>query len=152
MKFICNFSPCIGSKESAGTVGAKEPGKIQKTTISPKVNAGKGTGNTRAKVETVKTSEAMQFILKENGYTAVGFLELLHPDRLLKDKEVKKVNTIRNQIGIPPKGTVMAHSEKLKSLEENYEGTRLDYNNTTFKITNGDDGISESVGSPDRYY
>ena len=170
----------IGSTESVRTGGAKETGKIQETTKSPQGNVDKGAGNTRPKVETVKTSESMQFILKENGYTVDGFLELLHPDRLLKDKEVKKINTIRNQIGIPPKGTMMAkvipqrdiynylynesytgvrgfsavkvHSEKLKSLEENYEGARLDYNNTTFKITNGVDGISESVGSPDRYY
>lgn len=34
----------------------------------------------------------------------------------------------------------------------NFEGARLDYNNTAFKITNGVDGISQSVGSPDRFF
>lgn len=54
--------------------------------------------------------------------------------------------------GVRGFSAVKVHSEKIKSLEENYEGARLDYNNTTFKITNGVDGISESIGSPDRYY
>ncbi|GGA16662.1 ribonuclease YeeF family protein [Psychrobacillus lasiicapitis] len=140
----------------------------------------KRTGTTVSKNGAIKTSESIQVVLKKNGYTTDEFLKLLHPDRLLLDEEARKVNLIREQIGIPSKDTMMAkvipqrdiynyfynekyngvrgftavkeHSEKLKSLESNFEGARLDYNNTAFKITNGVDGISQSIGSPDRFY
>jgi len=144
------------------------------------INEVKATSKTEINIETVKTSESIQTVLKKNDYTIDEFLKLLHPDRLLREEELRKVSIIRDQIGIPPKGTMMAkvipqrdlynylynkdysgvrgftavkeHSAKLENLEMNFEGARLDYNNTTFKITNGVDGISQSVGGPDRFY
>lgn len=130
--------------------------------------------------QTAKTCESIQAILQENGYTLDEFLALLQPDRILGENEIKQVNAIREQIGFPPKDTIMAkvipqsdlynylydenyngirgftavkeHSEKLMTLADNYEGARLDYNNTAFKVTNGIDGISQSDGSPDQFY
>ena len=130
--------------------------------------------------QTTKTCESIRIILQENGYTVDEFLALLQPDRILREKEVKQVNAIREQIGIPPKDTMMAkvipqseiynylydenyngirgftavreHAEKLMTLADYYEGARLDYNHTAFKVTKGVDGISQSDGSPDRYY
>lgn len=128
----------------------------------------------------IKTSTSIQSIIKDNGYTVDEFIELLHPDRILNKTEIEKVGVIRDQIGIPPENTTMAkvipqrdiynylydekytgvrgftavkeHSQNLRTLEEHFEGARLDYNNTAFKITNGVDGISQSIGSPDRFY
>jgi hypothetical protein len=125
-------------------------------------------------------SPSIQTIIKEHGYSVDQFLELLHPDRILNKTEVEKVGLIRDQIGIPPENTAMAkvipqrdiynylyneqyisvrgftavreHSQNLKTLKENFEGARLDYDNTAFKITNGVDGISQSTGSPDQFY
>lgn len=127
-----------------------------------------------------KTSESIQIILEKYGYSVDEFLVLLHPDKLLSEEDFQKVNLIRDEIGLPPKNTPMAkvipqsdlynylyneeysgvrgftavkeHTEKLITLEEKFEGARLDYNNTAFKITNGIDGISESVGSPDNFF
>ncbi|MGM9951079.1 MAG: hypothetical protein ACI33P_13190 [Lysinibacillus sp.] len=129
---------------------------------------------------TVKTSESIQTILRENGYTVDEFLALLQPHRLVEGREMKQINAIREQIGIPPKGTIMAkvipqsdlyhylynenyngirgftavreHSENLITLADYYEGARLDYHHTAFKIMKGVDGVSRSDGSPDRYY
>ena len=57
------------------------------------------------------------------------FLKSLHPDRLLIDKEVKKVNLIRDQIGIPSKGTMMAKVIPQRDIynylyNEKYNGVR----------------------------
>ena len=128
----------------------------------------------------LKTSESLQKLLTENGYSRDEFIRLLDPDRALTTTEKDAVKSIRSQIGIPPKGTMMAkvipqsdiykylyndeykgvrgftavkeHSANLKTLYDNYEGARLDYNNTAYKLTNGVDGISQSVGAPDKFY
>ncbi|WP_260286489.1 ribonuclease YeeF family protein [Peribacillus aracenensis] len=127
-----------------------------------------------------KTSDGIKTVVNENGYEVDDFIKLLHPDKVLNLTEKDIVASIRNQIGIPSIGTVMAKtipqrdiykylydpdyngvrgfiavkddSIKLKTLHDHYEGARLDYNNTAYKVTNGVDGISQSIGGPDRYY
>ncbi|MBS5308883.1 MAG: hypothetical protein KIC81_03485 [Clostridium sp.] len=47
---------------------------------------------------------------------------------------------------------VSEHGANLTTLLDKYNGARLDYNNTAFKTTTGVDGISQSVGLPDRFY
>ena len=44
------------------------------------------------------------------------------------------------------------HSNTLKTLDEVFEGNRLDYDNTAFKIRSGVDGVSKSVGNADIVY
>lgn len=44
------------------------------------------------------------------------------------------------------------HGTNLNTLLDKYNGARLDYNNTAFKTTTGVDGISQSVGLPDKFY
>ncbi|WP_368505233.1 LXG domain-containing protein [Alkalihalophilus sp. As8PL] len=131
-------------------------------------------------INQTKTSESIQKVITQNGHTVDEFLQLLHPDRVLTSSERRIVDSVREQIGIPSKNTPMAkvipqrdiynylynpnysgvrgftavkeHSVNIKTLKDNYEGARLDYNNTKFKTTRGVDGISESTGSPDRFY
>ena len=43
--------------------------------------------------------------------------------------------------------SVDEHSNTLKTLDEVFEGNRLDYDNTAFKIRSGVDGVSKSVGN-----
>ena len=57
-----------------------------------------------------------------------------------------------NYIGIRGFVSVDEHSNSLRSLGEVYEGNRLDYNNTSFKIGAGVDGVSKSVGNADTVY
>ncbi|WP_257215811.1 hypothetical protein [Fredinandcohnia onubensis] len=126
-----------------------------------------------------KTSDSIKTVLNENDYTPDTFVKLLDPDRQLTTTEMNAVKSIRDQIGIPPSGTTMAkvipqsdiynylyndykgvrgftaveeHSSNLKTLEDNYEGARLDYNNSAFKLTHGVDGISQSTGAPDKFF
>lgn len=129
---------------------------------------------------TAKTCESIQVILQENGYTVEEFLRLLQPEGKRGKDEIRQVNAVREQIGIPPKDTMMAkvipqrelysylydenyngirgftavreHAEKLRTLADYYEGARLDYCHTAFKVTNGIDGVSQLDGMPDRYY
>ena len=128
----------------------------------------------------INTSESIKKIIANNGLSVDEFTKLLHPDRILNNNEKEIVDSISNQIGIPPAGTIMSkvipqidiykylynpdykgvrgftavkeHGANIKTLNEKYEGVRLDYNNTTFKVSNGVDGISQSIGAPDRYY
>jgi len=103
----------------------------------------------------------------------------LHPDRVLSDSEKLLVDSVRKEIGLPSADTLMCktipqsdiykylynqydgvrgftaveeHGANLKTLLDKYNGARLDYNNTAFKTTNGVDGISQSVGLPDKFY
>jgi len=104
----------------------------------------------------------------------------LHPDRVLSDSEKLLVDSVRKEIGLPSADTLMCktipqsdiykylynsdydgvrgftameeHGTNLKTLLDKYNGARLDYNNTAFKTTNGVDGISQSVGLPDKFY
>ena len=48
--------------------------------------------------------------------------------------------------------SVDEHSNTLKTLDEVFEGNRLDYDNTAFKIRSGVDGVSNSVGNADIVY
>jgi len=47
---------------------------------------------------------------------------------------------------------ISEHGANLNTLIDKYNGARLDYNNTAFKTTTGIDGISQSVGLPDKFY
>lgn len=111
--------------------------------------------------------------------TVDEFAELLHADRVLSDSEKWLVGSIRREIGLPLAETVMSktipqsdiykylfnqydgvrgftaiseHGANLNTLIDKYNGARLDYNNTAFKTTTGVDGISQSVGLPDKFY
>ena len=48
--------------------------------------------------------------------------------------------------------SVDEHSNTLKTLDEVFEGNRLDYDNTAFEIRSGVDGVSKSVGNADIVY
>ena len=48
--------------------------------------------------------------------------------------------------------SVDEHSNTLKTLDEVFEGNRLDYDNTAFKTRSGVDGVSKSVGNADIVY
>ena len=48
--------------------------------------------------------------------------------------------------------SVDEHSNTLKTLDEVFEGNRLDYDNTAFKIRSRVDGVSKSVGNADIVY
>ena len=102
------------------------------------------------------------------------FSRLLDPNRTLTPEELKFVDKVRADVGLPQTGTVMnktipqsaiynylynenysevrgfvsvdEHSGALKTLDDVFEGNRLDYNNTAFKTGRGVDGISQSVG------
>lgn len=108
------------------------------------------------------------------------FSKLLDPNRMLTPDELKFVDKVRTDVGLPQAGTVMnktipqsdiynylynenysgvrgfvsvdEHSNTLKTLTDVFEGNRLDYNNTAFKIGSGVDGISKSVGNADTVY
>ena len=98
---------------------------------------------------------------------------------MLSPEEIKIVQAVRSDIGLPSAGTIMnktipqsdiykylngnysgvrgfvsvdGHSSTLKGLDSVYEGNRLDYNNSLFKIGYGVDGVSKSVGAPDTVY
>jgi LXG domain of WXG superfamily/Pre-toxin TG len=125
------------------------------------------------------TSKDIQKIINDKGYSVDEIVKLLHPNKVLNESEEKLIHSLRNEIGLPSAGTVMnkvipqsdiykylyedykavrgftavkEHGGNLKTLDEKFEGARLDYDNTAFKITNGVDGISKSVGKPDRFY
>lgn len=107
------------------------------------------------------------------------FSKLLNPNKVLSPEEIKIVQAVRSDIGLPSAGTTMnktipqsdiykylngdysgvrgfvsvdGHSSTLKGLDSVYEGNRLDYNNTLFKTGYGVDGVSKSVGAPDTVY
>jgi len=99
-------------------------------------------------------------IIEAEGYSLKEFSDLLAPERVLTSEEEAVVRKVREIIGIPEKGTIMAkiisiehaeailnggrnsfggfgsvyeHSEALTSLNEVYKGYRLDYPGTPFK-------------------
>lgn len=126
------------------------------------------------------TAESVKKIVEKNGITIDEFSELLDPNRILTNSELDIVKKVRMEIGLPLEGTVMnktipqsdiykylydenysgirgfvtvdEHSNSLVGLERVYEGNRLDYNQTNYKIGWGVDGISNSVGAPDTVY
>ena len=127
----------------------------------------------------INTAEGIKNIINRKGYSVDDFAKLLHPDRMLTDSEKVLVDSIRKEIGLPSADTLMCkvipqsdiykylyneydgvrgftavseHGANLNTLLDKYNGSRLDYNNTAFKTTTGVDGISQSVGLPDKFY
>ena len=62
--------------------------------------------------------------------------------------DAQKITTGNDTAGM----SVDEHSNTLKTLDEVFEGNRLDYDNTAFKIRSGVDGVSKSVGNADIVY
>ncbi|MED1436646.1 T7SS effector LXG polymorphic toxin [Bacillus mycoides] len=128
----------------------------------------------------LNTSDSVKNLINNSGYSVDEFVELLHPDRVLNANEKTVVDNIRNEIGVPDVGTKMKkvipqsdiykylydenytgvrgftavdeHSANLKTLFENYEGARLDYDGTMFKVDHGGNGVSTPIGAPDKFY
>ncbi|HDR7613807.1 TPA: hypothetical protein QCX47_005615 [Bacillus mycoides] len=128
----------------------------------------------------LNTSNSIKKLINNSGYSVDKFVELLHPDRVLNANEKTVVDAIRNEIGVPNVGTRMTkvipqsdiykylydenytgvrgftavdeHSANLKTLFENYEGARLDYDGTMFKVDDGGNGVSTPIGAPDKFY
>ncbi|WP_434297055.1 hypothetical protein [Clostridium sporogenes] len=128
----------------------------------------------------LNTCNSIKKIINHKGYSVDEFVKLLHPDKVLSDSEKLIVDSVRKEIGLPSIDTLMCktipqsdiykylyspdydgvrgftaveeHGSNLKTLLEKYNGARLDYNNTAFKTTNGVDGISQSIGLPDKFY
>ena len=126
------------------------------------------------------TSADVKAAIEKNGMSVEDFSKLLDPNRMLTPDELKFVDRVRADIGLPEVGTVMnktipqsdiynylynenysgvrgfvsvdEHSNTLKTLADVFEGNRLDYNNTAFKTGSGVDGISKSVGNADTVY
>lgn len=126
------------------------------------------------------TSDSIKTIIEKHGISVDSFSKLLDPDRALNIDEINLVGQIRNEIGTPPKGTVMSkiipqsdiykylydqnyksirgfvsvdeHSKSLNGLDSIFEGNRLDYNGTNFKTDYGVNGVSQSIGTPDIVY
>ena len=105
------------------------------------------------------TALGIKNIVEAEGYSLKEFSDLLAPERVLTSKEEAVVRKVREIIGLPEEGTLMAkiipfeyvdaiingkfsdiggfssvfeHSESLTSLNEVYKGNRLDYPGTTF--------------------
>jgi hypothetical protein len=105
------------------------------------------------------TALGIKNIVEAEGYSLKEFSDLLAPERVLTSKEEALVRKVREIIGLPEKGTLMAkiipfeyvdeiikgkvtdvggfssvfeHSEALTSLNEVYKGNRLDYPGTKF--------------------
>lgn len=126
------------------------------------------------------TSTEVKAIIEKNGMSVEEFSKLLDPNKTLTPAELKFVDSVRADVGLPQTGTVMnkiipqsdiynylynenysgvrgfvsvdEHSSALKTLDDVFEGNRLDYNNTAFKTGSGVDGISQSVGNADTVY
>ena len=105
------------------------------------------------------TALGIKNIIEAEGYSLKEFSDLLAPERVLTSEEEAVVRKVREIIGLPEEGTLMAkiipfeyvdaiingkfsdiggfssvfeHSESLTSLNEVYKGNRLDYPGTTF--------------------
>lgn len=105
------------------------------------------------------TALGIKNIIEAEGYSLKEFSDLLAPERVLTSEEEAVVRKVREIIGLPEKGTLMAkiipfeyvdaiikgkfsdiggfssvfeHSESLTSLNEVYKGNRLDYPGTPF--------------------
>ena len=105
------------------------------------------------------TALGIKNIIEAEGYSLKEFSDLLAPERVLTSEEEALVRKVREIIGLPEKGTLMAkiipfeyvdaiikgkypdiggfssvfeHSESLTSLNEVYKGNRLDYPGTKF--------------------
>ena len=157
-----------GKTQQFNNIGIKSAGDIK---AEPDINTSKVLLLTNWKVKKV---------IEKHGISVENFSKLLNPKRTLTAKEHELVIAVRKDIGLPKIGTTMSkiipqsdiykylyapeynsvrgfvsvdkHSNMLKTLQEVYEGNRLDYNNTLFKTQNGVDGISLSVSKSDEFY
>ena len=137
-------------------------------------------GSSNSSVVNKLTSVDVKDAIEKNGMSVDDFSKLLDPNRILIPDELKFVDKVRTDVGLPQAGTVMnktipqsdiynylydenfsgvrgfvsvdEHSNTLKTLDEVFEGNRLDYDNTAFKIRSGVDGVSKSVGNADTVY
>ena len=120
------------------------------------------------------TSKKIQNIIEKYGISIEAFSDLLQYDRALSKEERELVDAVRDEIGIKPeKGTKMAKvipeteipkylehkdytgvqgyvskaefSENLKTLDEVFEGNRLDYAGTKFHLS--DDSYGKIIYS-----
>ena len=105
------------------------------------------------------TAVGIKNIVEAEGYSLKEFSDLLAPEKVLTSDQEALVRKVREMIGLPEKGTLMAkiipfeyvdaiikgevtytggfssvfeHSEALTSLNEVYKGNRLDYPGTKF--------------------
>lgn len=140
---------------------------------------GSSKGDSISTVTKLTSAEVKAAIMK-NGISVDEFSKLLNPNKILNPDELILVDKVRADIGLPQAGTIMnktipqrdiynylynenysgvrgfvsvdEHSSALKTLYDVFEGNRLDYNNTAFKIGNGVDGVSQSVGNADTVF
>lgn len=109
-----------------------------------------------------KTANSVEAILKQNGTTSKSFLNLTDADSQLTVSDTQFIREVRLKIGVPETGTRMvkviptkyvegivkpgsryntfsgfvsvdSHSASLKTLDEVFEGNRLDYQNTPYR-------------------
>ena len=121
------------------------------------------TGNVRTPSVSAYTNADVTEIINRRGYSVDDFLYLTNADSVLSAKQTAIVRDIRLQVGLPDSGTRMAkviptkyvegivqpnsrhntvsgfvsvdsHSASLKTLEEVFEGNRLDYKNTPYNL------------------
>ncbi|WP_273450629.1 hypothetical protein [Streptococcus ferus] len=119
----------------------------------------------KVKLSTDKTATSVEAILKQNGTTSKSFLNLTDADSVLSPKQTGIVRDVRVQIGLPSSGTRMnktipakyvesflsgerssfdgfvsvdSHSASLKTLDDVFEGNRLDYQNTPYNLQTDD--------------
>ena len=126
------------------------------------------------------TAKWVKSVVAKNGMTVDDFSKLLNPNKILTQDEKVIVDKVREEIGLPSTGTIMnktipqsdiynylynedysgvrgfvsvdEYSKNLKTLGDVFEGNRLDYNNTAFKVGRGVDGVSRLIGEEDTVY
>ncbi|HLR33718.1 MAG TPA: hypothetical protein VK071_00115 [Tissierellales bacterium] len=121
-------------------------------------------------------------LANNNDMTVDESSKLLDPKRVLTAEEQMMVDKVRQEIGLPKKGTVMTkiipeadiekylnensndryevkgfvsvdeHSKSLKNLKSVYEGNRLDYKGTKFKVNCEVNGKLNSSENPNKVY
>ena len=121
------------------------------------------TGNVKTPSVSAYTNADVTDIINRRGYSIDDFLYLTDADSVLSAKQTAIVRDIRLQIGLPDSDTRMAkiiptkyvegivqpnsrhntvsgfvsvdsHSASLKTLDEVFEGNRLDYKNTPYNL------------------
>ncbi|MBE5969314.1 MAG: hypothetical protein E7242_03695 [Lachnospiraceae bacterium] len=127
------------------------------------------------------TSPVIRDVIDKHGISLEHFSSLMNPNKELSVSEKALVSEVRQEIGLPQEGTMITkiipedeinnylylpydynevrgyitsdeHSMYLIGFDKVYEGNRLDYDGTKFKIDKGIDGIAESIGSRDKVY
>ena len=123
------------------------------------------TGNVRTPSVSAYTNADVTEIINRRGYSVDDFLYLTDADSVLSAKQTAIVRDVRLQIGLPSSGTKMnktiptkyvesflsgernsfdgfvsvdSHSSSLKTLDEVFEGNRMDYQNTPYNLQTDD--------------